>query len=107
MDPTAPPGWEKDSDTRYLHASGVRIERRIYRSREGWVLVPTDLDRAVLEFPPDAAGLERAFAAFLAGRLDPVPPGPPSRIEMAREAARIEAEPPEDGEPEDDDDDQG
>jgi hypothetical protein len=35
MDFVAPEGWEKESDTLYLHPSGVRIERRIYRKKEG------------------------------------------------------------------------
>lgn len=66
-----PEGWEQDSDTLYLHVSGVRIERRVYRNKEGWVLVPVDLDRAVVEFPPDGDGLSAAFAAFAKGALGP------------------------------------
>lgn len=60
----APEGWERDSDTLYLHGSGVRIERRVYKWKEGWCLIPADLDRTVLEFAPDGKGLEQAFAAF-------------------------------------------
>ena len=53
-----PLGWEQDSQTLYLHGTGVRIERMIYRKKEGWVLVPVDLDRAVVEFPPTSRPLE-------------------------------------------------
>lgn len=84
---TLPEGWERDSDALYLHVSGVRIERRVYRNKEGWVLVPVDLDRAVVEFPPDDDGLARAFAAF--AKL-----GPPAREEALEEP---EEETPDEG----------
>ena len=31
-----PLGWERDSQTLYLHGTGVRIERMIYRKKEEW-----------------------------------------------------------------------
>lgn len=66
---SAPEGWEQDSPTLYLHGSGVRIERKVYWNREGWVLIPVDLDRAVVRFTPDSEGLVQAFAAFAKGVL--------------------------------------
>ena len=67
MSEPARAGWEQDSPTLYLHASGVRIERRLYKNQDGWYLVPVDLDRSVVRFPPDEMGLELAFADFLRG----------------------------------------
>ena len=88
-----PPGWERDSDTLYLHAGGARIERRIYRKVEGWILVPADLDHAALTFPPDDAGRAAAFAAFAAFAAGAAGTGPEevSRgTQEARDAARLE-----------------
>ena len=88
MEFTIPEGWEQDSHTLYLHSSGVRIERRVYRQKEGWVLVPVDLDQAVREFPPNSDGLELAFAAFAEGALNPKGATTTSKVKQAREAAR-------------------
>lgn len=64
-----PKGWERESDTLFIHPSGVRIERRIYREKEGWFLIPADLDQEVLGFDPTPEGRDQAFAAFAEGRL--------------------------------------
>jgi len=99
----APAGWERESETLYLHPSGVRIERRVYRKKEGWVLVPVDLDRKVLEFPPDDAGLERAFAAFDGGAMTPEASTVSPEVQKARDAAREDEKPEEPSEDEEDD----
>ena len=104
MDAVPPEGWEPDSPTLYLHASGVRIEKRIYRNKEGWVLVPVDLDRKVLEFSPDAKGLEEAFAAFSGGALQPAKDVVSTKVQDARKAARLDEKPEEPAEDEEDDD---
>jgi hypothetical protein len=96
-------GWEQDSHTLFLHPSGVRIERRIYRNKEGWVLVPVDLDRAVLEFTPNSEGLEKAFAAFASGVLNPERPDAKREVLEAREAARQDEKPEEPAEDEEED----
>lgn len=95
MEPAIPEGWERDSETLYLHSSGVRIERRVYRNKEGWVLVPVDLDRPVVEFPPDADGLNRAFAAFAKGALGP--PGDASPSKDDPQSASDDEEKPDEG----------
>ena len=71
MEATIPADWDQDSHTLYLHPSGVRIERRVYRNKESWILVPVDLDQAVLEFTPNSDGLGLAFAAFAGGDAGP------------------------------------
>jgi hypothetical protein len=88
MEPVVPQGWEQDSPALYLHSSGVRIERRIYREKEGWFLVPVDLDQAVAEFSPDGEGLALAFSAFGKGMFNPKAATVRGRAELAREAAR-------------------
>jgi len=88
MESAIPDGWVQDSPTLYLHESGVRIERRLYRQKEGWVLVPVELDRKVQEFAPDAEGLAKAFAAFREGFLKK---GPASTSEEFKAARRDES----------------
>lgn len=88
MEISIPDGWTQDSHTLYLHSSGVRIERRIYRQREGWILVPVDLDQAVAEFSPNTDGLTLAFAAFAGGMFNPKAATAKGRAQLAREAAR-------------------
>ena len=88
-----PPGWEQDSQTLYVHSSRVRIELRMYRKKEGWVLVPVDLDRAVIEFPPTGEGLEQAFGAFVKGALEPGETGTSKEVMEARKAARRDENP--------------
>ncbi len=96
-----PPGWVKDSETLFLHSNGVRIERRCYRKQDGWNLVPVDLDRAVIQFTPDSAGLRKAFAAFVGGALGPSESEPSPRYK----AARQDETPEESSEEEDESDD--
>jgi hypothetical protein len=93
MDVSIPEGWSQDSHTLYLHPSGVRIERRIYRQKEGWVLVPVDLDQAVAEFTPNTDGLALAFAAFADGMFNPKAATARGRAQLAREAARRDEKP--------------
>jgi hypothetical protein len=90
MEPAVPQGWEQDSASLYLHSSGVRIERRIYRQKEGWFLVPVDLDQAVAEFAPDREGLALAFSAFGKGMFNPKAATVRGKAELAREAARLD-----------------
>ena len=64
-----PKGWEKDSDKLFIHEKGIRIARMTYKGKDGWVLVPVDLDAAVLEFEPTPEGRDKAFEAFAKGAL--------------------------------------
>ena len=102
----APEGWEQESPTLYLHGSGVRIERRIYRHREAWILVPVDLDRAMVEFAPDGEGLERAFATFANGALEQKETGVTKEVREAREAARRDENPDDSSEEEEKDEEE-
>jgi hypothetical protein len=64
-----PKGWEKDSDKLFIHETGVRIARQTYKGKDGWYLIPVDLDAAVLEFEPTPEGRDKAFEAFAKGVL--------------------------------------
>lgn len=57
-------GWTKVSEHLYVHASGVRIERRGYPDRSGWYLVSPVRGEAARWFPPTVAGCDEAFVAF-------------------------------------------
>jgi hypothetical protein len=93
MDSALPPGWEKDSATLYLHESGVRIEKRLYREKEGWILVPVDLDTPVTEFTPDKEGLAQAFAAWTKGAAKTkVKPAPAKATAKAKAKKKAKAD---------------
>lgn len=64
-----PKGWKRESDTLFTHANGAQIQRRAYREKEGWFLIPPDLDQEVLGFDPTPEGREKAFTAFTEAKL--------------------------------------
>ena len=49
---STPKGWDKESETLFIHETGTRIERRNYREKEGWFVPPVELDAEVLAFDP-------------------------------------------------------
>lgn len=70
---STPKGWEKDNDKLYIHSTGVRVQLMSYRQKEGWYLVPIDLDTPVIEFEPTPEGRAKAFETFATGILDTKP----------------------------------
>jgi len=70
---STPKGWEKDSEKLYIHSTGVRVQLMSYRQKEGWYLVPIDLDTPVMEFEPTPEGRAKAFEIFASGVLDTKP----------------------------------
>ncbi len=66
-----PKGWERESDVLFIHDTGVRVQRRVYKEKEGWFLIPVDLDREVMAFDPTPEGRDLAFAAYAEGKLNP------------------------------------
>ena len=101
-----PKGWEKDSDKLFIHETGIRIQRMTYKGKDGWYLVPVDLDAAVVEFEPTPEGRDKAFEAFAKGALviKPKKTKAPSAKKAAAAAAKPAAK-EEEGEEKDDDDD--
>ena len=48
----------------FIHTSGARIQRMTYRQKEGWYVVPLDIETPVIEFEPTNEGRDKAFAEF-------------------------------------------
>jgi hypothetical protein len=101
MSPSIPKGWDKESETLFIHSSGVRIQRMAYKGKDGWYLVPTDLDQPVVEFEPTPEGREKAFESFAKGALEVKP-------KKAKTAAKgkAAAAPPEEAEEAEEKDDE-
>ena len=105
-----PKGWERDSDKLYIHETGVRIQLMPYRQKDGWYIVPIDLDQPVVEFEPTPEGRTKAFEAFAAGLLEAKPKRkkvetPEAKKKKAdKAAAKAKEEEEEEAEGDDDDD---
>ena len=99
---SVPKGWEKDSDKLFIHETGIRIQRMTYKGKDGWFLVPVDLDAAVVEFEPTPEGRDKAFEAFAKGALV-VKPKKTKAASTKKAAAKPVKE--EEAEEKDDDDD--
>ena len=106
---SSPKGWEKDSDKLFIHETGIRIQRMTYKGKDGWFLVPVDLDAAVVEFEPTPEGRDKAFEAFAKGTLATKP-----KKSKPSAAKKVPAKPPPKGEAaedakegDEDDDDEG
>lgn len=93
-----PKGWDRESDKLFIHESGVRIERREYRQKQGWFLIPVDLAQEVVGFDPTPAGRDLAFAAFAEGRFD-------RKLRRGKAAAVRKGRKPEEDPDEDEDED--
>ncbi|HLY08736.1 MAG TPA: hypothetical protein VKW04_05435 [Planctomycetota bacterium] len=104
-----PKGWEKDSDKLFIHETGVRIARQTYKGKDGWYLIPVDLDAVVVEFEPTPEGRDKAFEAFGKGALVTKPKktkAPTKKAAAAKAAPKgEEGEEPAKGEEEGEDDD--
>ena len=106
MASSVPKGWEKDSDKLFIHETGIRIARMMYKGKDGWFLVPVDLDAIVLEFEPTPEGRDKAFEAFAKGALVTKPKkAKPASTKKAAAKAPPKGEDAEEGKDEDDDDD--
>ena len=81
-----PKGWDKDSDKLFIHESGVRIQRMAYKGKEGWFIVPVDLDQPVVEFEPTPEGRDKAFESFAKGAIPAKPKKKPVEKKPAKPA---------------------
>jgi hypothetical protein len=66
-------GWDKTSEDLFIHDSGARISKTLYRGKPGWWVFPVDLDAPPVEHAPTDAGREEAFATFEKGLPKPKP----------------------------------
>jgi hypothetical protein len=97
-----PKGWDKESEKLFIHETGVRIARQTYKGKDGWYLIPVDLDAVVVEFDPTPEGRDKAFEAFAKGALVTKPKKTKTVTKKAAAKAPPKAE---DAEEEKDDDD--
>ena len=100
-----PKGWEKDSDKLFIHETGIRIQRMTYKGKDGWFLVPVDLDAAVVEFEPTPEGRDKAFEAFAKGALVVKPKKTKAASTKKAPAKAVKEEEAEEKDDDDDDDD--
>ena len=107
MGSSTPKGWDKESETLFIHEGGTRIERRIYREKDGWFIIPVDLDQEVVGYDPTPEGREKAFADFAEGKIKTArkpkkaaePEGPPKPKRGRKPKERPEPESEEGAEP--------
>lgn len=102
-----PKGWEKDSDKLFIHETGIRIQRMTYKGKDGWFLVPVDLDAAVVEFEPTPEGRDKAFEAFAKGALATKPKKTKAASTKKAPVKTAKEEEAEEKDDEDDDEDEG
>ena len=106
MASSTPKGWEKDSDKLFIHETGIRIARMTYKGKDGWYLVPVDLDAVVVEFEPTPEGRDKAFEAFDKGVVTAKPKkAKPATAKKAPPKPAPKAEDGEDAKDDDDDED--
>jgi hypothetical protein len=102
-----PKGWEKDSDKLFIHETGIRIQRMMYKGKDGWFLVPVDLDAAVVEFEPTPEGRDKAFEAFAKGALVVKPKKTKATSTKKAPPKPVKGEETEEKDDDDDDDEDG
>lgn len=95
---TPPDGWERDSDKLFIHRTGVRIQLGTFGGKEGWYIVPTDLDAPVVPFAATPEGRDQAFAAFAKAKGSFTAKA--AKAKAAKEEPEAEAEAEEDDEEE-------
>jgi hypothetical protein len=102
---TTPKGWDKESETLFIHESGTRVERRTYREKDGWFIIPVDLDQEVVGYDPTPEGRDKAFQDFADGKIKTArkpkkaaePEGPPKPKRGRKPKERLPAEEGEEG----------
>lgn len=59
-----PKDWTKEDSELYIYKDGTRITKTTYNSKQGWFLMPADLDETVLEYEDTDEGKNLAFEEF-------------------------------------------
>jgi len=60
--------WVRESECRFVHRSGVVIERRGFPHRPGWFLVSAEPGQPTLRFAATPQGCDEALSVF-SGRV--------------------------------------
>ena len=91
-------GWDRESEELFIHDSGARISRTMYRGKMAWWYFPVSLDTSAVEHAPTDEGRADAFATSVKD-LSTWKPKPKARTNPAK--AKIAAPKDEEGEPKD------
>ena len=59
-----PKDWTKEDDELFVYKDGTRIHKTTYNSKQGWFLIPVDLDETVIEYADTEEGRDLAFEEF-------------------------------------------
>ncbi len=59
-----PKDWTKENSDLYIYKDGTRIHKTTYNSKQGWFLIPVDLDETVVEYSDSTEGRDLAFEEF-------------------------------------------
>ena len=55
-------GWDRESEDLFIHESGARISKSVYRGKQAWWFFPASLDVQAVEHAPTDEGRDQAFA---------------------------------------------
>ena len=59
-----PKDWTKENGDLFIYKDGTRIHNTTYNSKQGWFMIPSDLDETVLEYEDSTEGRDLAFDEF-------------------------------------------
>ncbi len=59
-----PKDWTKEDDELFVYKDGTRIHKTTYNSKQGWFMIPVDLDETVIEYADTDEGRDLAFEEF-------------------------------------------
>ena len=59
-----PKDWTKEDNELFIYKDGTRIHKTTYNSKQGWFLIPADLDESVVEYEDNDDGRDLAFEQF-------------------------------------------
>ena len=54
--------WDRESADLFIHDTGARISKSLYRGKVAWWFFPASLDSPAVEHPATDAGRDEAFA---------------------------------------------
>ena len=59
-----PKDWTREDDELFVYKDGTRIHKTTYNSKQGWFMIPVDLDETVIEYADTEEGRDLAFDEF-------------------------------------------
>ena len=96
--------WDKESADLFIHDSGARISKTVYRGKMAWWFFPASLDSPAVEYAPTDEGRDEAFAVSVKG-LPKAKPKRKAKPVPAKKAPAAAKDPDADSEEEEADED--